>query len=114
MEKKQSFYKSQHEKDLARVVDNFYNDAIGGNENSYMDGTVYHAYTEEELVAEIIKSILYSKESLRLEDTIWVLEPKHIRFMGKKESVKSLAIESIIDTTKKGVGYGKTNFPFLI
>lgn len=81
--KKESFYKTLDEKILRGVIDKFYNDEIGGNENAMMDRGEYYAWKEGELIEYIAKVVLSSKEPLQIEDTWLCLEPKHVRFMGK-------------------------------
>lgn len=70
---------------LIKVVDHEYNDRIGGNINSYLDGSEYHAYTLEELIEEITNYILTCDTYLEMENTKEVVEAKHIRFLGKEE-----------------------------
>ena len=76
------FYKTDEEKMLAKVIDRFYNDEIGCNENSYQDGYEYKAWEEPELIEYITAAILKEKNCLRLENSWMALEAKHIRFMG--------------------------------
>lgn len=81
---KQSFYKTFEEKKLKKVVDYFYNMYIGGSENALLDNDDYRAWTEANLINEIKTSILSEKYYLHLEDSLEVLEAKHVRFMGEK------------------------------
>ena len=80
--KKESFYKTLDEKLLRAVVDSFYNDEIGGNENAMLDGGDYFAWKEDDLIDYIAKAILSARVPLQIEDTLFCLEPKHVRFMG--------------------------------
>lgn len=79
----QSFYKNTREQMLALAVDKLYNDEIGGNENSMMDGNEYYAWKEDELVDSIYHEVM-SKPYLELGDSWDLLEAKHIHFIGKK------------------------------
>ena len=83
MENKISYYKTKEERLLKGVIDNLFNEYIGGNENAYMDGVEYHPYTEEELIDVIVNEILTCDTYLNIENSWEVLEPKHIRFIGK-------------------------------
>lgn len=69
---------------LLKVIDKFYNDQIGWNENALLDGEEYKAWTEEELIEYITDSILSEKDYLEMENTWDVLEAKHIRFLSKE------------------------------
>ena len=82
--KKESFYRTFEEKMLKRAIDKIYNDEIGGNENACMDGHEYYAWEEGELIDWIVTAILTAEEPLELEDSLMMLEPKHIRFIGTK------------------------------
>lgn len=83
--KKESFYKTEHEKLLKLAVDKLYNDYVGGEENHYLDNDErYFNFTEESLIDDITNDLLKEKDYVRLENSVWVLEAKHIRFMGKK------------------------------
>lgn len=82
--KKESFYKTADEKLLARAVDQLYNDEIGCNENSMMDGHEYYAWQENELIEWISSEIIKGDRWLELPDTLVELEPKHFRFMSAK------------------------------
>ena len=83
--KKESFYKSEHERLLKLAVDKLYNDYVGGEENHYLDNDErYFNFTEESLIDTITNDLLKEKDYVRLENSVWVLEAKHIRFMGKK------------------------------
>lgn len=77
-----SFYRTNEEKMLAKVIDSFYNDEIGGNENAYLDGYEYKSWKEEDLVNYITDAILREPKYLQLENSWMVLEAKHVRFMG--------------------------------
>lgn len=81
---KTSFYRTFEEKELAGVVDYFYNEFIGGSENAKMDGNEYTAWTEKELMETIKAMILKEKRFLRIENSNMLLEAKHVRFMGEK------------------------------
>ena len=70
-------------KQLNGIINHEYNDLIGGNENSYLDGEEFYPYTLEELVEDITNTILTSKEYLEIENSKMVVEQKHIRFLGK-------------------------------
>ncbi len=79
---------------LKGVIDYFYNNVIGENENSMMDGDEYDEWTEEELIDYIIQSILTEKDYLYVEDSCMVMEPKHVRFLGK-EKITKMVIERV-------------------
>ena len=80
---KESFYKTTDESILAKVVDRIYNDEIGGRENHYMDTDEKLPITEEELIDMAVFEILKSTTVLWTEDG-YGIEPKHVRFIGKK------------------------------
>jgi len=85
MEKKPSFYKSEHERLLKSAVDKLYNDYVGGEENHYLDcDERYFNFTEQSLIETITKEIMRAEKYVELEDSLYVLEAKHIHFMGKK------------------------------
>lgn len=70
-------------KQLNGIINHEYNDLIGGNENSYLDGEEFYPYTLEELVEDITNTILTSKRCLEVENSKLLVEQKHIRFLGK-------------------------------
>ena len=80
---KESFYKTDKEILLAQVVDSMYNDEIGGRENHYMDTGEKLPITEEELIRMVVCDILKSRTILWTEHG-YGIEPKHVRFIGKK------------------------------
>ena len=81
----ESFYKSEHERLLKRAVDKLYNDYVGGEENHYLDyDERYFNFTEDSLIETITDELLKTKDYVRLENSVFVLEAKHIRFMGKQ------------------------------
>ena len=74
-------------KKLLKVIDHEYNDYIGGNENAYLDGGEYYAWTIDKLIETIVNYILTSDGYLPMENTWEVVEAKHLRFLGKKELI---------------------------
>ena len=68
---------------LIGVVDYFYNEYIGGNENDYLDGKEYYPYTNEELIEAIVSEIMNEPGYLNIEDSKCMVEAKHLRFLGK-------------------------------
>ena len=83
MENKQSFYKTFEEKLVKLAIDTIYNDYVGGEENHYLDtGERYFNFTEESLI-EIINDRLLKEKNYIWLDNGFVLEAKHIRFIGK-------------------------------
>lgn len=83
MENKQSFYKTLEEKLVKLAIDKLYNDYVGGEENHWLDHNErYFNFTEEQLINDIAKEILTEKNYIWL-DNGFVLEAKHIRFIGK-------------------------------
>ena len=88
---KQSFYKTFEEKLLAHAVDYLYNEYVGGNENHFLDTReLLYNFDEKELTEIILKEILETKTQIWLDNGLFV-EPKHLRFMGKKR------IKEIVD-----------------
>ena len=87
---------------LAKAVDKLYNDYVGGEENHWLDtgGERYFNFTEESLIETITNEILKTKDYIRLENSWWVLEAKHIRFMGK-ERVKEIVAHRVAYRHKK-------------
>ena len=83
--RKESFYKTENERLLKLAIDKIYNDYVGGEENHYLDyNERYFNFDEASLIDTITNEILREKDYLRLENSIYVLEAKHIRFMGEK------------------------------
>ena len=80
---------------LIGVVDYFYNEYIGGNENAYLDGEEYHPYTEEELIETIVDDIMNEPGYLNLEDSKYMVEAKHIRFLGK-DMIKAIVTGRVV------------------
>ena len=68
---------------LIGVIDYYYNEFIGCNENAYLDGEEYHPYTNEELIKTIVSEIMNEPGYLNIEDSKYMVEAKHIRFLGK-------------------------------
>lgn len=77
------FYKTFNERTIAKVVDTYYNDEIGGRENHYYDTDEMLPITEEDLIAYVVNSIMATKKVLYTEAG-YGIEAKHIRFMGKQ------------------------------
>lgn len=71
-------------KQLRGVIDYFYNEYIGCNENALLDGEEYIAWTEQQLIDEIVSDILNCKGFLNMENTCEMVEAKHFRFLGKE------------------------------
>ena len=69
------------EKLLNAVIDNMYNDLVGGDENAYLDGEAYHAWNESEIIDTIVHDILHSRTALDLEGSHYCIEPKYIRII---------------------------------
>ena len=76
---------------LIRVIDYFYNEYIGGNENAMQDGNDYYAWTLDELVNEITNEVTNEKAYLRMEGSLGIVEAKHFRFLGK-ENIRSIVL----------------------
>lgn len=76
-------------KQLLKVIDCLYNDYIGCNENSMLDGEEYHAFTLDELIETITNDIITCETYLPMEGTMEVVEAKHFRFIGK-DDIKSI------------------------
>lgn len=84
MENKTSFYKTFEEKLVKLAIDKFYNDYVGGEENHYLDtGERCFNFTEESLIETIETELLKAEKYIWL-DNGYVLEAKHIRFIGKQ------------------------------
>lgn len=82
---KTNFYKNDNERMLKLAIDKLYNDYVGGEENHYLDyDERYFNFTEDSLIETITKELLTAKDYVELENSINVLEAKHIRFMGAK------------------------------
>ena len=76
---------------LRRVIDCYYNDYIGGDELAMQDGEEYHAWTLEELVDDITNEITNARGYLKMEDSLYGVEAKHFRFLGK-EGIRSIVL----------------------
>lgn len=90
------------EKLLNAVIDNIYNDQVGCDENAYLDGEPYHAWTESEIIDVIVHDILHSRTPLDLEGSLYCVEPKHIRFIGE-ERIREL-VENRVKTRHQDEG----------
>ena len=86
MEKKTSFYKTMDERILKDVVDCYYNNYVGWNENAMLDGSDYFNpnLNEEEVIKTIIDDIMTSKNEYLLGEHNMAIETKHIHFMGRQ------------------------------
>lgn len=84
---KEKFYKTFEEKLVKGVVDCLYNDEIGGRENHYYDTNELLPITEEELINQIVETLMKSKYTLWTESG-YGLEPRHIRFIGKARIIE--------------------------
>ena len=67
---------------LLSVINNQYNEIIGGAENACMDGNEFHPWTPEELIEDITDTIT-TQEYLQIEDSWELVEAKHFRFLSK-------------------------------
>ena len=86
---KESFYKNTNERLLKLAIDKIYNDYVGGEENHYLDyDERYFNFTEESLIDTITHELTREKRQLFL-DNGFVIEAKHIRFIGK-ERIKEI------------------------
>ena len=108
MENKESFYKSFHEKLVAKIVDHHYNDEIGGRENHYLDTGEMLPITEEQLVAYIVRYITTCKTVLWTESG-YGLEAKHIRFMGKERITEIVKHRVAVRHKKDGAWIWENN-----
>ena len=84
MEKKLSF----EEQMIRRYTTDRYHWIVGGWINEYSDnGCVEGTLTIENLIEEISDDLLKAKRNIRLECGL-MLEPKHIRFIGKERVIE--------------------------
>lgn len=82
---KPSFYRNDNERLIKSAIDKLYNDYVGGEENHYLDtGERYYHFTEQSLIDTIVDELLKAKDYVELENSIYVLEAKHIHFIGKE------------------------------
>ena len=66
------------------AVDYIYNDYVGGEENHYLDHDErYFNFTEDTLIDTIYKELM-SKEGFLFLENGFVIEAKHIRFVGSQ------------------------------
>jgi len=100
------FYKTFDERVLANIISGKYFEMVRDDENACEDENEYNGFTKpEEIASYILDQIMKCNGGdVRAEfnDELWALEPKHLRFMGKKR------IEEIVNHR---VAWMFKNFP---